>query len=447
MAVTEYIGLVEELVAAIAAGRLKPGDRLLPQRAFAYEKGIAGSTAGRVYAELLRRGLVVGEVGRGTFVAGSQPSPGSIRGEPGDGRIDLEFNFPTVAAQFELIARSLTGLQRVDALSTCMGPVTQGRLASARTVTAEFMKTTPWQPRPDGFVFTGCGRQSIAAAVSALVPVGGRLGVEAITYATIKNIAARLGVSVVPIAFDAEGIRPDAIAKTHRAGALSALYLQPVLHNPIGYSMSAARREEITKLAAKLGLFIIEDLVYGFLSDDPPLAVSAADRCIVVDSLSKRIAPGIAFGFLHVPANLRERVASTVRAGAWSISAFALDLGSRLMGDGTAEEITRLKRSDASKRQAIVTTCLAGFEIVADPRSYHVWLQLPDGWRSEAFAAAAARCGISLTPSNAFTIAPGHAPNAVRLALGLPTHAQLRAAADSLAQLLGTHPDEADVTE
>jgi DNA-binding transcriptional MocR family regulator len=438
--------LVEELAAAIAAGRLKAGERLLPQRAYAYEKGIAASTANRVYAELLRRGLVVGEVGRGTFVAGSPPS-GSIRGEPRDGRIDLEFNFPTVAAQFELIARSARGLQRADAMSTSMGPVTQRRLESAGLVTAEFMKTARWQPRAEGFVFTGCGRQSIAAAVSALVPVGGRLGVEAITYATIKNVAARLGVTVVPIAVDNEGIRPDAVARAHRDGALSALYLQPVLHNPLGYSMSATRRAEMAKLAARLGLFIIEDLVYGFLSDDPPLAASAVDRCIVVDSLSKRIAPGVAVGFLHAPASLREKVATTVRAGAWSVSPLALDIGMRLMGDGTAAEITRLKRTDARRRQAIVANCLSGFHIVADPHSYHVWLQLPDGWRSEAFAAAAARYGISLTPSSAFTIAPGHAPNAVRLALGLPTHEQLRTAADRIARLLATDPDQADVTE
>ena len=35
---TEYAGLVDELAAEIAAGRLKPGDRLLTQRAFAYER-------------------------------------------------------------------------------------------------------------------------------------------------------------------------------------------------------------------------------------------------------------------------------------------------------------------------------------------------------------------------------------------------------------------------
>ena len=242
---TDYTTLVDEVAAAIAAGRLKPGDRLPPQRTFAYDKGIAASTAGRVYAELLRRGLVVGEVGRGTFVAGQPASPAPIRGEPRDGRIDLEFNFPILPNQSGLIAKSLAGLLRADALGAAVGPVTQGRLEAARAVTADFMTTKRWRPRADGFVFTGSGRQSIAAAVSALVPVGGRLGVEAITYPMIKSIAAKLGVTVVPIAMDEQGVRPDAVAKAHRAGALSALYLQPVLQNPIGHSMSDARREEI----------------------------------------------------------------------------------------------------------------------------------------------------------------------------------------------------------
>src|SRR5262245_48417450 len=205
--------------------------------------------------------------------------------------------------------------------------------------------------------------------------------------------------------------------------------------------------EEVIALAAKHDMVLIEDLVYGFLSDDPPLAARAGDRCIVVDSLSKRIAPGVAVGFLHVPPRLRDKVAITVRAGAWPVSALALDVGTRLMVDGTAAEIVRLKRADAMRRQAIVAKYLSGFEIEADARSYHTWLHLPDGWRSEAFATAAARRGISLTPSSAFTVAPGHAPNAVRLALGLPTHEELRTAAAKLAQLLASHPDDTDVTE
>ena len=66
----EYLKLADTVAAEIADGTLKPGDRLPPQRSFAYERKIAVSTASRVYAELLRRGLVVGEVGRGTFISG-----------------------------------------------------------------------------------------------------------------------------------------------------------------------------------------------------------------------------------------------------------------------------------------------------------------------------------------------------------------------------------------
>ncbi len=70
MSKSEYLKLADAIAGEIADGTLKPGDRLPPQRDFAYERKIAASTASRVYAELLRRGLVVGEVGRGTFISG-----------------------------------------------------------------------------------------------------------------------------------------------------------------------------------------------------------------------------------------------------------------------------------------------------------------------------------------------------------------------------------------
>jgi len=105
----DYMALADAIASGISTGRLKPGDRLPPQRIFAFEKKIAVSTAGRVYAELLRRGLVVGEVGRGTFVAGTANSS-TPRGMPHDGYIDLEFNFPTVPPQANYIARAISGL-------------------------------------------------------------------------------------------------------------------------------------------------------------------------------------------------------------------------------------------------------------------------------------------------------------------------------------------------
>src|SRR5215813_6322241 len=110
MAQSEYLRLADTIAAEIAAGALKPGDRLPPQRNFAWERKIAVSTASRVYSELLRRGLVVGEVGRGTFISGDAKRDVSAPGEVRGAQIDLEFNYPLRPDFTALIEKSLNGL-------------------------------------------------------------------------------------------------------------------------------------------------------------------------------------------------------------------------------------------------------------------------------------------------------------------------------------------------
>src|SRR6476661_8468043 len=120
---SEYLKLADTIAAEIADGTLKPGDRLPPQRNFAWERKIAVSTASRVYSELLRRGLVVGEVGRGTFISG-EARRGAAPSEPSGNRIDLEFNYPLRPDHTALIAKSLDGLQTATALESALRPAT-----------------------------------------------------------------------------------------------------------------------------------------------------------------------------------------------------------------------------------------------------------------------------------------------------------------------------------
>ena len=225
-------------------------------------------------------------------------------------------------------------------------------------------------------VFTANGRQCIAAALAAVVPTGGRCGVEALTYPFIKGIAARLGVTLVPLAMDEHGVRPDAVQKAHREAHLSAIYIQPVIQNPLGITMPAARRADLLRVVEKLDLIVIEDAVYAFLDDEPPLAALAPDRCVVLDSLSKKVAPGLSLGFVVPPLRLRENVMASVRSGGWTAAGFAFAAAQQLMGDGTAAELARLKRIDAQQRQKIAVACLAGLEIQTNPKSYHLWLTL-----------------------------------------------------------------------
>src|SRR5579872_444695 len=111
---TNYHELADAIGAEIRAGKLRPGDKLPPQREFAYSRGIAMSTAQRVYAELARRGLVSGEVGRGTFVRLAVPA-GKLTtslAEPTSLRVDLDLNFPSVPEQEALLSSSLAELMR-----------------------------------------------------------------------------------------------------------------------------------------------------------------------------------------------------------------------------------------------------------------------------------------------------------------------------------------------
>lgn len=435
---SDYIALADEVAAQISDGALKAGDRLPPQRQFAYARNIAVSTASRVYSELLRRGLVVGEVGRGTFVAG-EAAGGSTGAaiEPRGSRVDLELNFSILPSQAALMTKSLETLVRAEALQAALPQATSIGSAHMRQVAARFIAVDGWTPRPEQLVFTGNGRQSIAAVVSALVPPGGRCGVEAITYPFIKGAAARLGITLVPLAMDAHGVRPDAVQKAHREGKLSAIYVQPVIHNPLGMTMPRQRRTDLLRVAGKLDLLVIEDFIYGFLDDDvPPLATEAPERCVVIDSLSKRIAPGLSLGFIVSPQHLRENIMGAVRTGGWTAHGFSFAAAERLMGDGTAHEIARLKRDDAKLRQEIAAGLLQAFQLQTNPKSYHLWLMLPEQWRSQAFVAAVARHDIALTPSSAFAVNAGHAPNAIRLALAQPPLDQLREALTTLARIL-----------
>jgi len=211
--------------------------------------------------------------------------------------------------------------------------------------------------------------------------------------------------------------------------------------------MNSARRTDLLNIIERLGLPIIEDNVYGFFDDEPPLAARAPDFCIVIDSLSKKIAPGLSLGFIVSPPRLRESILAAVRSGGWTASGFAFAAAERMMSDGTAAEIARLKRIDAEKRQGLAAAHLAGFQIQTNGKCYHLWLTLPEHWRSQTFVAAAARRDIALTPSTAFAATPGHAPNAVRLALAAPPMDQLDAGLRTIATLLNVPENDFDLTE
>ena len=156
---------------------------------------------------------------------------------------------------------------------------------------------------------------------------------------------------------------------------------------------------------------------------------------ILIDSLSKRVAPGLTVGMLVAPSGLGERLGVSLRQGGWSATGFSLAAGVHWMSSGDAERLAAIKRKDAAERQAIARRVLADLEIAGDPRAYHLWLRLPEHWRAEAYTNAAFRRGMAIIPASAFAVTPGHAQNAVRIALASPTREDLARALGQLRTL------------
>ncbi|MFB4317117.1 PLP-dependent aminotransferase family protein [Actinomadura sp. 21ATH] len=442
----DFRRVADAVAADIAAGRLRPGERLPPQRAFARRHGIANSTAIRVYGELARRGLVVGEVGRGTFVRAAAPAAAPALTEPAGTRIDLELQHPVAGGPAERMAASLGRLLRPDVLDAALRPVGAAGTPAARTAAAALLARPGWEPDPGQVLFTGNGRQAIAGAVSALVPAGGRLAVEELTYPLAASVAARLGITLVPVATDAHGLVPEALAAAHRRAPFQAVYVQPTVHNPCGATMPAGRRAELAAVLADLRVHAVEDAVWAFLdaAAPPPLAAWAPDRTIVVDGLSKRLAPGLAVGFAVAPPALLGRVGTALRTGAWTPAGYALEAAAGWISDGTAAALGEAKRADAARRQEIAARELAGVRDArtrTHPHSYFCWWELPPPWRAETFTAAAARRGIAVTPAAAFTAGSASAPPAVRIGLGTPPPGVLADALRTLAAVAAAGPD------
>ncbi|AZQ36133.1 PLP-dependent aminotransferase family protein [Streptomyces cyaneochromogenes] len=430
----DYRRLADRIADDITAGRLKPGERLPPQRVFARRRGIAGSTAGRVYAELVRRGLVVGEVGRGTFVRAAPAASGRALVEAATAApVNLELNYPSVPGEAELLAATFGPLLRPDVLAEALRPAAATGTPAAREAAAALLATPGWRPAPDRVLFTGSGRQSIAATLASLVRPGGRVGAEALTYPMVKEIAARLGITLVPLATDEEGPRPESVAAAHRAAPLAALYLQPTLHNPTSVTTSPERRHQLARTAVDLNIPVVEDRIWSFLTDDDPFAAHAPGLTHVVDSLSKRVAPGLTVGFAVVPETRVEAVAAAVRSGGWSAGRFAVEAAVRWIGDGTVRRLVAAKRADAAHRQRIVGEELRGFAVRSDPRTCFAWWELPAPWRADTFTAAAAAHGIAVTPGPAFAVDPNRTPDAVRLGLASAPEPDLRRALRTLA--------------
>lgn len=419
-----YEAIADSLGRAIERGELRPGDRLPTHRDLASRLGVALATVTRAYAEAKRRGLVVGETGRGTFVRDfTEEGTRWQLGEAVDPSvIDLSILVaPRVAREefAEGLERTASEIAREGDLLELLDYQPHAGRAGHREAGAAWIGRTGLEADPRRTLVCGGAQHALAAVMSAVSRPGDAVFVEDLTNPGIKDLAAWYPLRLHGLPTDREGLVPGPFEEACRSRVARVLYTMPTLQNPTTAIMSASRRSEIADIAQRHGVAIVEDGVHGLLPSDlpKPLAAYAPDISYYITSLSKTLSPGLRVGYLHAPERSVSLLESAIRATMWMASPLLGEIASRWIENGTAERILEVNRREAVQRQKMAAGALGGFDAVAEPEGYHLWLRLPREWHARQFTLAARGRNVAVSPAVTFGAGGDPMIEAVRLCL------------------------------
>ena len=384
-------------------GELRAGDRLPPVRALAADLGVSHTTAAAAVAVLRRRGIVITEGRRGTFITQRPPLPAPDTAIPSGVR-DLANGNPDPA-----LLPSLPTLDRKRDWPHLYGEPADDPelLASFR---AEF--------EADGLEGTALtlahgAMDGVERVLAAHLRPGDAVAVEDPGHAAVHDLVAAMGLRQVPMTGDDLGPRPAAVQEAIAAGA-AALVVTPRAQNPTGAALNRERAEELTTILGRHpDVLVVEDDHAAYISGSPALTLTARQhRWAIIRSVSKTLGPDLRMAVVAGDPTTIDRVLGRRLLGAGWVSHILQRLTLSMRHDPrTPALFQRAERAYHERRTALIDA-LADHGIPAQGRTgLYVWIPVA---RELPVIHALLDAGWAATPGERFRI---RTPPAIRLAI------------------------------
>lgn len=282
----------------------------------------------------------------------------------------------------------------------------------------------------DDVLITTGSQQGLGLITTALIEPGDAVLVEDPTYLAALQGFALAGARLIPVPCDDEGILPDALEEIVARERPKLLYTVPTFQNPTGRTLPVDRRAAVAKIAARLGLWILEDDPYGDLRyeglDIPWLAAhpGAEDRTVLLGSFSKVMAPGLRLGWLRAPAALlRAAVLAKQAADLHTSTVDQLATAEYLRTVDLDGHVARVRDAYRIRRDALLSglgaALPAGSTWNRPEGGMFVWARLPEDHDATALFREAAARGVAFVPGAPFFAGP---PDPRTLRLSFTTH-------------------------
>lgn len=416
-----YLNIARAIESDICSGSLKPGDMLPTHRELADRLGVAIGTITRAYKEAEKRGLIIGRGRKGTFIQRQGLKESLLSREV---RLWYRDYDPSYTTPYGAAIPDFSGILEKYITGLSLDPVKYWPPESHRPQHYEtgerWLNLVGLKASPDSIVITLGNHHGILLALATELEKGDAIVAEPHTYISLNAIAGLLGIRIIGVQSDAEGIVPDAFEAACKRNRIKAVYCQPCVHNPTNASMLRDRREDIVRIAQKYSVKMIEDEILRPLVDNPPplLKSLAPDNCYLLASPSRIVCPGLKIGYIVPPSPSMTRVVNKLRASIGFVGGLPSEIfGQMLKGSAVGRYLAECKR-EAVIRQKIACEYLPAKLIHSHPVSYFIWLELPSSWSASGFAAEVNRQAIPAWPASTYAVDPERAARAIRFNIG-----------------------------
>ncbi|ATG17500.1 aminotransferase class I/II-fold pyridoxal phosphate-dependent enzyme [Providencia alcalifaciens] len=439
MTQNRYKQYVDSISAQIMNGELKVGTRLPTHRQFAEKSGISLVTASRVYRELIEKGLIIGETGRGTFVRDINLLPKlSIEQDVAKNTLDLNFSYPIAKEQTKLLRESLREIAVGGDLEGILYYQQHtGREHERKTVANYLKQRGLTHASVDTVALVSGGQHGLATIILGMFSPGDIIAVDALTYPGFKALAKMYHLELISVPMTENGPNLQALEKLCQQRKFRAYYAMPTLHNPLGWVMNLSDRKKLVALAKQYQFFLIEDGSYAFLQRPAvvPLATLAPEITFYTTGFSKNIATGLRVGAVLAPQQYIENIERIIRITTWNTPAITTSILCDWIEKGEVDSIERDKRRDAKIRQKIVQQIFVDIPYIAHPASYFVWLPLPEGVRADIVVSELKKQHIAISSAESYSTS-NKTPQALRVAISTLSHEELTVALQAIRHVI-----------
>lgn len=468
-----YELLARELAQQIAAGVLRPGDRLPSVRQTCASRGVSPSTVFQAYYQLESRGLVRAVPRSGYFVAARAsgallPEPQTSQPQSGSQPIEINdliyaclgtartrdivpfgsaFLSPALFPLDRLRRALISSMRRLDPwrMAEDLPP---GNLQLKREIAKRYLRQG-FAVATDEIVLTHGAMEALNLCLNAVARPGDAVVVESPTFYVALQALQRLGLRAIEVPTHVrEGIDLGRLAQVIALHRPKACWIMTTFQNPLGSLMPEAKKRDLVALLARHDVPLIEDDVYAELYEGKmaPLPAKAFDRSGLVlhcASFSKCLAPGYRIGWAAPGRFTREvaRLKSTMSlSGSIPVQAA---IAAYLQEGGYDLHLRGLRKSLQAQRDSLFDAVTRNFpdgtRAVRPAGGYFVWVELPTGVDALALHSAAMEHHISLAPGPMFS-ARAEFQHHIRLTCGQPWTESLERAMRTLARLVDDAP-------